>query len=303
MYLIQLRTFVEVFRHGSLTQAAERLGLTQPAVSQHISSLETFLEKPLFRRHPRGVEPTVAAKELARRTATQLDHIEEVLSETRARTTRLAGTLHVSGPSDILSDLVSPHLSAITKNNMSVSMLPGTGQAVWNRLLEGTADFGFTVMTPKDGRLEFEIAGREELLLTVHPDMANAFRKSTDFGPILEDLPYVGYSDQRDLIRFWTRHNGVDVGGAEEVVTAPDLRALRTLVAAGLGWSVLPRYLVIDHLRNGSLIAIPGSNGPMFADFHLVRTRASRRTPRLVKARNLLMDSFRAHYGTPPPRL
>ena len=48
MSLQTLRSFVEVYRSGSISDAARALGLTQPAVSQHIAALETQLGKQLF---------------------------------------------------------------------------------------------------------------------------------------------------------------------------------------------------------------------------------------------------------------
>jgi hypothetical protein len=68
-HLIHLRTFLDAYRAGSLTRAAQRLGITQPAASAHIASLETMLGKPLFVRKARGVAPTPAADDLARAIA------------------------------------------------------------------------------------------------------------------------------------------------------------------------------------------------------------------------------------------
>ncbi len=292
MLIVQVRTFVEVFRQGSLSSAAQQLGLTQPAVSQHIASLENHLGRKLFRRHSRGVEPTAIAQEFARRIGDHLDTIEEALAETRASAARMAGTIHLTGPTDILSDLVSPHLGVLTRQNLSVDMHPALGDDITDRLIEGNADFGFGVIVPEDKRLEAHIVGREEILLVAPPDMASAINSARDIGVALEDQPYVSYSAQRELIRFWIDHHGVDVGRSEEKVTAPDLRALRRLVQAGLGWSILPRYLIADHLADGSLASIKGTNGPLFVDYFLLRTKASRRNPRLVAARKLLLESF-----------
>ncbi|EPE1374764.1 helix-turn-helix domain-containing protein [Escherichia coli] len=49
-HLSHLRTFLEAYRSGSFSKAAELLGITQPAASQHIQSLETLVGKRLFIR-------------------------------------------------------------------------------------------------------------------------------------------------------------------------------------------------------------------------------------------------------------
>ncbi|MEM9949750.1 MAG: LysR family transcriptional regulator [Cyanobacteria bacterium P01_D01_bin.36] len=60
-YFPQLRTFMAAYRLGSLTKAAEHLGITQPAVSQQIRTLEAQIKKPLFVRHARGIVPSAMA--------------------------------------------------------------------------------------------------------------------------------------------------------------------------------------------------------------------------------------------------
>ena len=59
-----LRSFLAVVDSGSLSAAADRLGLVQPTVGRHIRELEETLDTPLFRRQPRGLEPTPAALDL-----------------------------------------------------------------------------------------------------------------------------------------------------------------------------------------------------------------------------------------------
>jgi DNA-binding transcriptional LysR family regulator len=58
------RTFIEVARTGSLSAAARRLGLSQPAAGRHIQALEDTLGLALFSRSPRGLIPTAAAADL-----------------------------------------------------------------------------------------------------------------------------------------------------------------------------------------------------------------------------------------------
>ena len=76
MSLSQLRTFIEVYRRRSLSDGARALGITQPAASQHIASLEAQIGHPLFGRHSRGVHPTAIADDLAASVGGSLDTAE-----------------------------------------------------------------------------------------------------------------------------------------------------------------------------------------------------------------------------------
>lgn len=69
MDLALLRTFVTVHRAGSFTRAAALLGLSQPAVTSQIRTLERQLGRPLFLRQARGVTPTSIGDELAHKAA------------------------------------------------------------------------------------------------------------------------------------------------------------------------------------------------------------------------------------------
>src|SRR5688500_18222168 len=60
-----LRLFDAVYRHRSVSRAAEQLDLTQPAASQGLTRLRTLLHDPLFMRAPGGVQPTPRAQRLA----------------------------------------------------------------------------------------------------------------------------------------------------------------------------------------------------------------------------------------------
>jgi len=60
-----LLVFQEVYRRGNLSAAADRLRLSQPAISQALRRFEELLEEPLFIRSPAGMRPTSRATEIA----------------------------------------------------------------------------------------------------------------------------------------------------------------------------------------------------------------------------------------------
>lgn len=100
MELYQLRAFAAVADAGQLTRAAERLHLSQPALSAQIKALEEELEVRLFERTPYGMHPTRAGRDL-------LVHAEQVLAAAEglrraARTVRgeAAGRLRIGTLSD-----------------------------------------------------------------------------------------------------------------------------------------------------------------------------------------------------------
>ncbi|WP_436357722.1 LysR family transcriptional regulator [Brevundimonas sp. CEF1] len=291
MSILHLRSFVEVYRQGSVSKAAEELGLTQPAVSGHIASLEAQIERKLFIRHARGVKPTVIADELAARSSGAIDTAENVLAEFRARSMKMSGTIHLSGPSDILSDLVVDRLKALTARNLSIQLHPALGPEIITTLVEGRSDFAFALQPPVDARLEAASYGLEELLLVAEPGLAQDLSNSADLGAAMTTNGFLSYDLERYLLRMWVAHNGLAIGNAEEVVTTPDLRALRNFVVRGFGWSVLPRYLVAAELSAGSLVAVPGPVGNPSIEYFILWLKSAMRNPRTARAKALLLQS------------
>jgi DNA-binding transcriptional LysR family regulator len=72
------RSFVEVYRVGTVSGAAEVLHLTQPAVSQHIAALESALGTSLFQRMPRRMLPSEAGKRLYNQVAVAIESLESI---------------------------------------------------------------------------------------------------------------------------------------------------------------------------------------------------------------------------------
>src|SRR5487761_2023933 len=75
-----LRTFVAIYRSGSVTDGARLRSLSQPAASQQLSGLERVVGAPLFVRVAEGVVPTERGRALYADVASALDQLEVVLS-------------------------------------------------------------------------------------------------------------------------------------------------------------------------------------------------------------------------------
>lgn len=289
MSIIQLRSFVEVYRQRSVSRAAKALGLTQPAVSGHIASLEAQTERKLFTRNARGMEPTVIADELAARVSDALDNAEQALADLKARSLTLSGTIHICGPSDILFDLIVERSRTLVASGLAIQLHPGGPEESLAKLLEGRADFAFAVAPPDDLRIEATVFGEEELLLVCAPAIKAQIESFDRLEDALQAVPFAAYDRMHTLIARWTVPNGISLGQVTECVTAPDLRGLRNFVVNRFGWSVLPRYLVTAELLSGALEVVAPPYGNPVTAYHLSWLKSAMRTPRTAQARALLL--------------
>lgn len=130
MELRQLRHFLEIYRRASFGQAAEALGLTQPALSKSIRNLEQELRVPLLERLPTGVAPTAYGRILAEYAAL----VENELRRARAEIESMRGTgkgmVSVGGGTSTLRYLVPPAAAAFAERHPDVRL----------RLVDGVRD-------------------------------------------------------------------------------------------------------------------------------------------------------------------
>jgi DNA-binding transcriptional LysR family regulator len=95
--LVQLRVIDAVRRHGSVTAAGKELRYTQPAISHHLSRLETQLGAQLVQRVGRGIRLTPAGRLLAERAAEIIGRVDSATTELSALVGLNAGRVRLAG--------------------------------------------------------------------------------------------------------------------------------------------------------------------------------------------------------------
>jgi len=116
MDLNLLRVFATLMLEGNVTRAAERLCLTQSAVSNALKRLRNTIGDPLFQRFERGIKPTAVARNLWERLAPHYRAIAQELEPTPIDPTRLQGAFSVS-MSDYTAARIMPKLGLYLQNH------------------------------------------------------------------------------------------------------------------------------------------------------------------------------------------
>ena len=130
-----LRAFDAVLRDGSVTAAGERLGLSQPAMSNALSRLRRLLDDPLFMRTPRGMRPTPFAQRLAAPVQQALDLIRTGLSQQAGFDPKTSDRVFRLQLTDVGEIVFLPPLLARLKRDA-----PGVGIEVEQRRQEDVGD-------------------------------------------------------------------------------------------------------------------------------------------------------------------
>jgi DNA-binding transcriptional LysR family regulator len=170
----QLAAFVEVAERGSFSQAAEALGVTQPAVSLAVRSLERRLGEKLLDRSGRRVEPTPAGLAVLARAQRMVELEAEISATVHDAAETLAGRLVVGASTGPGARLLPRLLVGFRRlhPDVSVALRIDATQAVIDRVLGRELEFGVVGAERPNRSLEYEPFLADEIVLAVpagHP--------------------------------------------------------------------------------------------------------------------------------------
>ncbi|POX40947.1 LysR family transcriptional regulator [Streptomyces sp. Ru73] len=294
MDLALLRTFVTVHRAGSFTRAAALLGLSQPAVTSQIRTLERQLGRPLFLRRPRGVTPTTVGDELAHKIAPHLDALTEI-TEAGLDEESLTRTLHLAGPPEFTAERALPALAPLIDRGLAVRTSFGSAEELLAGLAAGHHDLAVTTARPRGGLLTATPLCDEEHVLVASPRWASRLGgpaviqdrgfKALDTAPVVEvheSLPLV--------TRYWSAVFDTRPPSPAAVIAA-DLRAVLACAAAGAGLAVVPRYLAAPALDRGEVVPLLDPPVPPLRTYFLVVRTGTLALPHIARAHEWLLQA------------
>ncbi|MEU3773070.1 LysR family transcriptional regulator [Streptomyces sp. NPDC032472] len=305
MDLALLRTFVAVHRAGSFTRAAALLGLSQPAVTSQIRTLERQLGRPLFHRRARGVTPTAVGDELAHKAAPHLDALLRI-TEAEREAAGASRTLHLAGPPEFLCLRVLPALAPLVGQGHTLRTALQTGaEETLDGLAAGHHDLVVTTARPRGGLFAATALCDEEHVLVAAPYWAALVDpdRLRDKDPAaLDGIPLVEVHESLPLVtRYWASVFETRLEARPETrpdaatVVVPDLRAVLACVRAGAGLAVLPRYLCQEALDRGQVVALLEPPVPPLRTWFLVVRTGSLALAHLARAHERLLRAA-AHW-------
>ncbi|MET9834345.1 LysR family transcriptional regulator [Streptomyces sp. NPDC006385] len=294
MDLALLRTFVTVHRAGSFTRAAALLGLSQPAVTSQIRTLERQLGRPLFLRQARGVTPTTIGDELAHKAAPHLDALVEI-AETGIDDESSLRSLHVAGPPEFTAERALPALTELTGEEgqrFALRASFGNAEETLEGLAAGHHDLAISTARPRGALLTATPLCDEEHVLVAAPlwsDLIGAVPLRRKGAHALEDIPVVEVHESLPFVsRYWASVYD-SRPAAPGTVIVPDLRAVLACAAAGAGLAVLPRYLCAAALERGDVVALHDPPVPPLRTYFLVVRTGTLAMPHIARAHEWLL--------------
>ena len=250
----ELRTSTTVIDSGSITAAAEQLGLTASAVSRTLARLEDKLGTTLLNRTTRRMKLTEEGRfflDSARHILAQMDELEERLA---LRQQRPAGRLRINAASPFMLHAVVPHIDAFRAQYPDIELQLNTNDLNID-LLEQSTDVAIRIGTLSDSTLHARPLGSSRLNLLASP----AYLEKHGAPQSVEDLAQhslLGFT-QPESLNVWPLPHA----GGESLAITPDLSAssgetLRQLALAGQGIVCLAGFMTCHDIAAGRLVKV-----------------------------------------------
>ncbi|VVE50839.1 LysR family transcriptional regulator [Pandoraea iniqua] len=254
--LDQLHTFAEVIDAGSFSAAADRLDLSQPAVSLQVRQLEQRLNVRLIERVGKRLKPSSAGLTLLEH-ARRIDAVvEEALQALSTHAEGVAGEVAIGTGATACIHLLPPMLRAMRKRHPALDIRVSTGNTddVLAAVTENRLDVGLVTLPAAGRSLHITPVLRDEFVAIGASGAQDWPEEVTPHA--LAAMPMVAFetgSSTRLLIDEWFLQAGLRV---RPVMALGSIEAIKEMVAAGLGYSIVPRMAVsAAHHRRGLRIA------------------------------------------------
>jgi DNA-binding transcriptional LysR family regulator len=250
-----LRMFATVVRSGSFSKAADILNISQPAISKGVRDFELQVGCRLLNRSPKGVVPTPEGLALSRR-ADALFAVERAAEEELSALRGLHnGSLRIGASTTIATYMIPRYLGAFHRAypGIDLHLISANTRDIAEKMVEHEIDIGLVEGPVDDKNLVAEPWRTDVMKLIVPPD--HAFAKAS--GPIdpkrLENEILIVRepgSGSREVVAQALAAHGIEPLRTLEIGSTA---AIKQVVAAGLGVSIVSVVTVEDQVRLGRL--------------------------------------------------
>jgi len=256
MDLRQLRYFIQVAKSGSLTSAAKKLHVAQPALSRQMRLLEQELRTKLFERYGRGMTLTEAGLRVEERANSILRAAESMRAEILSLGKDLTGRVTVGMPFS-LAEEVTPALAGRIADQfarLQLSVISAPTEDLISQLQDGSIDCA-VLFGPTGPQGFFTDLVHETPWALVRAGNQGWIDEPGIAPNVLAEHPLILPGPRHSLratIDHLAKIHGFTISVRFEVET---LTLMKRLAIEGVGWAVLPIVMIRDEISGGQLTA------------------------------------------------
>lgn len=283
--------FLMLAKHGSISKAAQALGLAQPSLSEHIARLEARLNTRLAIRGPRGVTLTEAGRVLTRDGRKLIELAAALTASVREAGEDTQGKVAVAMPPSLSTLLGIPLAETlrIEAPGIRLNLSEGLSGFILDWIENEEIDLGFVYTPPSSVTFQGDAVLEEELFLVaaednlpVEPDPDGGYSiEAARLGDLPLVMPSMPHSARSSIERF-AHANGIELNVILEINS---LSQIVEMVSRASGYSLLPHAPIAEAVSAGRLVLMRLRNPGFKRTAYLTRKRG-----RAVSTASLMVE-------------
>ncbi|MCU7916254.1 MAG: LysR family transcriptional regulator, partial [Candidatus Thiodiazotropha sp. (ex Gloverina cf. vestifex)] len=235
MDLQHLRSLLAVSETGSITEAADHIGITQPALSRRLQQLEAFLGAELLNRGRKGAELTEIGRLVVAEAQILVNRFDHLKEQVRAHQGLEGGTVRIGGSATAVSFVLSKAIASFQRSHPAVRFqLKEAGSIeVAEDVISGRLELGLVTLPVQARELDVWPLLNDSIVL-VGPKGHPLANKKAINAKALDGLAFVGFEADtavRQIINAALREAGVEMNVVMELRSIPAI--LRMVATTG----------------------------------------------------------------------
>jgi DNA-binding transcriptional LysR family regulator len=269
----RIKTFIMLVKTRSFSKTAESLNITQPAVSQHIKSLENEYDVSLLINRRKDMKLTSEGRILYE-YAVEVNRISRVVEAKLKNKCDKTEKYHI-GATMTIGGCVMPPILGLHKQknpNIDIMLRVENTRGIIDELIKGEIDFGVVEGPFDKTKFKFEKFRDDELVLVSSPDHEFAKKDFVSVDMVLKSkliLREKG-SGTRKILEDELIKNGYEFKDYMVYMEIGSINALVSLVESNIGCTIISREAVKDSLETGKLVEIPMDDFKIMREFNFI---------------------------------
>ena len=296
---VKVNTILAVAELKNFTRAAEKLGITQPAISHHISSLEEELGVKLFIRQKGEFHPTEECETVIRYAKRLRAINEKMLSDIRdhkRQLTRLRVGITHTAESNLIAEVLAKYSGS--ESGVSVTITTDTIKNLYEKIENYELDLAVVWGTSQSAHLNSLMLDTDYLVCAVNVDSVLAKQSIVTVNelkktPMISLLPT---SSTRMLFESALEGIGETIRDFNIIMEVDNIATIKTLIRNDLGVSILSKSACINEVNKGKMAILPVENLSMVRESSIIYRKDFSHIDILSDITKIYRDTVKKYY-------
>lgn len=268
----KLYTLLQVYESGSFVRAAEKLSITQPAVSHHIKMLEDELNIKIFERCNGKLVVTRQGEEVikcAKKLLGLYNSLRQNLSDSRTLVSHLTiGVTHTAESNPIAEALAK---YCASQQNVNVKLITNNINNLYSMLKSYEIDLAVVEGRIADPNIRYLLLDTDYLVLAVSVNHPFAKRSMVTLNELKKErmILRLPESGTRNLFVAHLESNNMSISDFNVILEVDNMATIKDLIRRDFGVSILPRSVCLDELKKKKIAVLPVENLSMMREINI----------------------------------